>query len=255
MALIQSEVIDDIKHELGHPTIRVELDTSVWDVIFRKAFRWFKAKKGFIKTSTVPLVDGQYDYDWPTDAYSITDVILPRRTDISDILSLGFFDIVPAAFVATASAAPTMQSAGTMRFDLSAYVQLLQGLEMRRRVFSAEPDWIEDVPNRKITLTNRNPVGFSIQNNPLWMVVYYKSETMALGDFHGRDEELIYRYCLARAKLVLGTTRAKYGSYPAAGGPISTDGEALKQEAYADLAQLDIEIDDSQGNIGGILQG
>jgi hypothetical protein len=126
---------------------------------------------------------------------------------------------------------------------------------MRRRVFSAEPDWTEDTVNRIIILTNRSPVGFSIQNTALYMIVYYKSETMALGDFHGRDEELFYRYCLARAKLVLGTIRAKYGSYPAAGGPISTDGNDLKQEAYADLAQLEIEIDDSQGNVGGILQG
>jgi hypothetical protein len=255
MALVQSEMIDDIKHDLGYPTVRVELDPSVWDVIIRKAFRWFKAKKGFIKTKTVQMVDGQYEYPWPTDAYSITDAILPRRTDLSDILSLGFFDIVPAQFVASNTTQPVSQSAGTMRFDMSAYVQLLQSLEMRRRVFSAEPDWVEDVPNRKIILTNRNPVGFSIQNNPLWMIVYYKTETMALGDFFGRDEELMYRYCAARAKLVLGTTRAKYGMYPAAGGPISTDGEALKQEAFAELAQLDIEIDDSQGNIGGILQG
>jgi len=250
MALIQSEVIEDIKHELGHPTVRVELDSTVWDVIFRKAFRWFNAKKGFIKQQLEPLQEGKYEYDWPSSAFSIADVILPRRTDISDILTLGFFDLIPANYVISSTATPS----GSIRYDLSSYVQLLQGLEMRRRVFSAEPDWQEDVSNRKIILMNRS-IGFSIQGNALFMVVFYKSETIGLEDFFGRDEELFYRYCLARAKLVLGTTRAKYGSYPAAGGPISTDGDALKQEAYAELAQLDIEIDDSQGNVGGILQG
>ena len=255
MALIQAELISDIKTELGHPLVKVELDVTVWDVIFRKAFRWFKAKKGFVKQATIQLQDGLFDYPWPSDAYALTDVVVPRRTDLSDILSLGFFDIVPAQFVATASTMPTMQSAGTMRFDMSSYVQLLQSLEMRRRIFSGEPDWIEDTINKKIMLTNRNPVGFSIQGNALFMIVYYKSETMTMADFHGRDEELFYRYCLARAKLILGTARSKYSTYPSAGGSITMDGEQLKQEAYADLAALDIEIDDSQGNIGGILQG
>lgn len=256
MPLTRTDLINEIKTDLGHPTVRVDLDDSVYDVIINKSMRWFKAKKGFIKQTSIMLTDGLFEYSYPTDAYAIVDVVVPRRTDMSDILSLGFFDIVPAQFVASNTTFPSMQSAGTMRFDMGAYVQLLQSLEMRRRIFSGEPDWIDQPPPiRKILLTNRNPVGFSIQNTQLYMIVFYKTETMAIGDFVGRDEDLFYRYCLARAKLVLGTIRSKFSQYPAAGGAVTMDGDALKTEAYAEIALLEDEITESQGNAGGILQG
>jgi hypothetical protein len=253
MTLTVASIRDEIKIELGYPTVRVELDDTVFEAIVNKAWRWFKAKKGIIKRTPVQLQEGLTEYPWPSDCDALVDVVVPRRTDISDILSLGFFDIVPAQFVATASTFPSMQSAGTMRFDMSAYVQLLQSLEMRRRVFSGEPDWYEDRTSRKIVLTNRNPVGFSIDGNQLWMVVFYKTNSPTLTDIFGRDEDLFYRYCLAKSKIILGTIRSKFGSYPAAGGPIAMDGEALKTEGYADLAKLDEEIEGSQGNAGGIL--
>jgi hypothetical protein len=253
MSLTVASIRDEIKIELGYPTVRVELDDTVFEAIVNKAWRWFKAKKGIIKRAPIQLQEGLTEYPWPVDCDGLVDVVVPRRTDISDILSLGFFDIVPAQFVATASTFPSMQSAGTMRFDMSAYVQLLQSLEMRRRIFSGEPDWYEDRTNKKIVLTNRNPVGFSIDGNQLWMVAFYKTNSPALTDIFGRDEDLFYRYCLAKSKIILGTIRSKFGSYPAAGGPIAMDGEALKTEGYADLAKLDEEIDGSQGNAGGIL--
>lgn len=253
MTLTVASIREEIKTELGYPTVRVELDDSVFDVIVNKAFRWFRAKKGIIRSTPVPLQEGLTEYPWPSDCETLVDVLLPRRTDISDILSLGFFDIVPAQFVATSSTFPTMQSAGTMRFDMSAYVQLLQSLEMRRRVFSGEPDWYEDKSRKMIILTNRNPVGFSIDGNQLYMIAQYKTNNPQLSDIFGRDEDLFYRYCLAKAKIVLGTIRSKFGTYPAAGGPIAMDGEALKTEGYADLAKLDEEIDGSQGNAGGLV--
>ena len=251
-----TDLINELKSDLGYPTVKVDIDDTVWQFIYNKATRWFKAKKGLIKQTPIALQDGLFEYPYPTDAYSVVDVVVPRRTDISDILSLGFFDIVPAQFVATSSTFPSMQSAGTMRFDMSAYVQLLQSLEMRRRIFSGEPDWYDLPPaQRKIMLTNRNPVGFSIQGNQLFMIVFYKTDTFLISDFVGRDEDLFYRYCLARSKLVLGTIRSKYSVYPAAGGSVSMDGGELKQEALAELQTLDEEISASQGNVGGIMQG
>ena len=251
-----TDLVNELKSDLGHPTVRVDIDPTVYQFIYNKAVRWFKAKKGLIKQLPVMLTDGKYEYDYPTDAYSIVDVIVPRRTDISDILSLGFFDIVPAQFVASSSTFPSLQSAGTMRFDMSAYVQLLQSLEMRRRIFSGEPDWYDlPPPQKKIVLTNRNPVGFSIQGSQLYMIIFYKTDTISFSDFVGRDEDLFYRYCLARAKIVQGTIRSKFGNYPAAGGTISMDGGEQKAEGFAELQQLDLEIDGSQGNVGGIMQG
>lgn len=248
----REEIVEEIKTDLGHPVVKVEIDDAVWDVLFRKAIRWFKAKKGLIATTTIALEDGKNQYDWPAEAYAITDVILPRRSDISDILSLGFFDIVPAAYVIGGSSVP----AGT-RIDISAYVMLLQSLEMRRRVFSSEPDWyILEHPIKKICIAVKaSNVVYSVNTAPLYMIVHYKKNTIDVADFLGRDEELFYRYMLAKSKIMVGTIRSKYSTYPTAGGSITMDGEQLKSEGFQEIEKLEMEIDDSQGNAGGIVIG
>lgn len=255
MTLTLASITEEIKTDLGYPTVKVELDAAVYSTIVNKAMRWFTGKKGVIAQIPIPLVESIDEYDWPANATTIVEVIIPRRSDISDILTLGFFDIVPASTISSNAIPPISQAGGTLRFDVSSYVQLLQNLEIRRRVFSADPDWIEDIARKKIILTNRNPVAYSISGSALSMIVRYKINNPSLSDFFGRDEELFYRYCLAKAKIILGTTRSKYGSYPAAGGPINMDGDALKTEGFAELAVLDDEIIESQGNAGGIVQG
>lgn len=248
----RQDIINEIKIDLGHPTIKVELDDVVWDVLFSKSLRWFKGKKGLIASTTIQLQDGRNHYDWPTGALAITDVILPRRTDISDLLTLGFFDIIPAAQILGGSSNP----AG-LTIDSSAYVMTLQTLEMRRRIFSSEPDWyVIDYPIKKIVIAVKaSNVVYSINTAPLHMIVFYKKDDIDVTDFLGRDEEMFYRYMLAKAKVMLGTIRSKYSTYPTAGGSITMDGDALKQEGFAEIERLEIEIDDSQGNAGGIVVG
>ena len=248
----REDFINETKMDLGYPTVKVELDDTVWDALFSKTLRWFKAHKGLIATTTIPLVDGTISYDWPAEAYAITDVILPRRSDISDILSLGFFDLVPASYVIGGSSLPS-----GMRVDVSNYVQLLQSLEMRRRVFSSDPDWfVQDYPEKKIIITvNPTNIVYSYGGSALHMIVRYKKTTLDIPDLLGRDEEYAYRYFLAKSKIVLGAIRSKYSTYPTAGGSVTMDGEALKNEGFAEIERLEVELIDSQGNAGGILIG
>lgn len=247
----RQEIIEEIKFDLGAPTVKVEIDDTVWDVLFRKALRWFKAKKGHIISAPVPLEDGKVEYDWPAGAYAIHDVVLPRRSDIADILSLGFFDIVPAGYVLGGT-----QTSGGMRFDISAYVNLLQNLEMRRRVYTAEPDYfVLEHPIKKIVITVRSDVAFSLNTTPALMIVYYKKDDIDVPDLIGRDSEIFYKYCLAKSKILLGRIRSKYSAYPSAGGTINMDGESLLSEGNQELQAVEMEIDESQGNTGGIVIG
>jgi hypothetical protein len=253
----RQELIDDIKSSLGAPVVHLEIDEAVWDKIINKAKRWFRAKKGFITQTLVDIQPNENEYDWPADATAIVDVIMPRRTDISDILSLGFFDIVPAQMLATANQYPSLHTAGAIRFETSAYVQLLQSLEIRRRVFSADPGWtVMGPPIKKIYLTPRDILtSLGNSDTPAKMIVYYKKQDFDITDFIGRDEDLFYRYCEAKAKMVLGRIRSKYPTYPSAGGSITMDGSELIAEAKEELRDLEEEISESQGNAGGILVG
>jgi len=250
MSLTKESLIQEIKIDLGEPTVKVEIDDLVWDTIINKAMRWFKAKKGHIVYKLEPIVQSKQEYDWPVDATTVTDVVLPQYSDLANILTLGLLDIVPADFVIGSTT-----RSSRMRVQVSEYVQILQQLKMMRQVFSADPGYyILDHPIRKVVLTQKND-SYQTTLVGLKMAIFYKKDTLNIEDFVGRDEDFIYRFCLAKAKMILGTIRSKYSTYPTAGGTITMDGDQLKSEAKEELAALDVEIDDSQGNAGGITVG
>jgi hypothetical protein len=260
---------------LGAPTIKVEVDDAVWDKIFSMAFRWFKAKKGVVKIWIQPLIDGQNCYPLPPGGFKVVDVIMPRSNDIAAYLTLGFFDIIPAQGLGFSSG-----SASTLNGFYSGYVQLLQSLETRRRVFNADPDW-EQVGNQLIisggggtcssimvpssSCAGCGSVSGDISGSVsgmefdcdvpvgLGMLVYYKTNDFVIEDLIGRDEDLIYRFVLAQVKKILGRIRSKYKSYPAAGGMVDTDGPELIEEARLEMEILEEEISESQGSMGFIV--
>lgn len=274
--MTREEVKKEILSELGYPVVKVELDDTMWDKIFTHALRWFKAKKGLVKYWVMPIAEGQLCYNYPPNAYEVVEVILPQRSDIASLLSLGFFDLIPVTGIGLGLGSGSQAS---LQNFTSMYVQLLQQLETRRRVFGAEPDWYTQ--GGKIFLTTNGAsaacysmavpagccgdtvsggVGDSVSgvefgcdvNIGLGMVVGYKSDVIDIPDFRGRDADLIYRYCVALAKQRLARIRGKYKSYPAAGGMVDTDWDTLLEEAKEEFTLLEEEISDSQGAMGFI---
>lgn len=245
MAMTRAEIIERIKFDLGYPTIKIEIDDTAWGAIFSRTLSWFKAKKGLIGCTEVYLVEGVYEYDYPNDANEIVDVIFPTQDTLSMITSLCFFDIIPIYGYSLGGA---WYSPGAFRFDSSQYVQLLQALEQRRRVLNSEASWYDEC--RKIIVTTKSPlVGGRMR-------ILYKKDTIDIPDFFdARDQDMVYRYALATAKMVLGRTLRKYSQYPSAGGMINTDGGDLIADAKEEIAVLEEEIIGSQGNAGGIVTG
>ena len=230
----------EIELELGAPVIDVELDEKSWTAIVQRTKRWFKAKKGVIDCVSVPVVPGKIQYDFPDNACAIIDILLPRRSDIQSLLSLGFPDIVPF------NALDTLAS--TSKFNsYSSYVQVLQSLETRSRIFSAESDW--QVLCGKINIMG----GCSSKDSSGMMLVVYKKEEWSVDELKDRDEQLFYDYMRASAMHLLGRIRSKYKSYPSAGGSIDTDGPELIDEAKEEYLRLEEEISESQGPMGVVL--
>jgi len=232
----------EIKVELGEPILEVELDDTVWPIIVERAKRWFKAKKGVLGCENMAIVPGKTVYDFPSNACAIIDVILPRRSDIQSLLSLGFFDIVPLNALNIGSATSAFNS-------YSAYTQILQALETRRRIFGADPDW--EVLCNQLHLIGGS--GLCAGEGTGYALIIYKKENWSTEELKDRDENLFFRYMLGQAKYFLGRIRSKYKSYPAAGGSIDTDGPELLQEAKEDFELLDVEISESQGPMGIVI--
>lgn len=231
-----------IESELGFPVIKIETVECSWEAIIARAKRWFRAKKGVLDCVTVPIVQDKFDYDFPANACAIIDVILPRRSDIQSLLSLGFFDIVPLNALNLGAVTSAFNS-------YSAYAQILQALETRRRIFSADPDW--EIICGKIHVMGGS--GLCSGSNVGQMLIIFKKENWEVDELRDRDEQIFYDYMKAVAKEVLGRIRSKYKSYPAAGGSIEMDGPELLAEAKEDYERLDNEIADSQGPIGPII--
>jgi len=232
----EEEFKKEILLELGAPILDVELADEHWPAIIARAKRWFKAKKRVLDCTNIPITNDVFQYDFPPNACAIIDIILPRRSDIQSLLSLGFFDIVPLNALNIGAVTSAFNS-------YSSYVQILQALETRRRVFSADPDW--EVICGKITLIGGS--GLCGGGGMGQMLVMFKKEVWETEELHDRDENLFFRYMLATAKHFLGRIRSKYSSYPAAGGQIDTDGQSLLEEYKEEVELLDEEIAESQG--------
>lgn len=240
--MTESDIICEVKSELGSPTVKVELDDTVWEKIFTKAKRWFRAKKGVISCYVLNLVDGQTEYDMPPNSVGLIDVVLPNRTDIASLLSFGFFDVIPMNAWNIGSLTSSFNS-------YSSYVQILQALETRRRVFSADPDWYEACGKIHITVKSLDCFG----NGGTQALVFFKKQDFDISELKERDEELIYRYSLNEAKYRLGRVRGKYKSYPAAGGSIDTDADDLIADYKEEKELLEEEISESQGSMGFVV--
>lgn len=245
MTLTQREenVKSDILSRLGAPVVKVEIDDSQWEPIFRKSKKWFSARKGVMGYAAIPINAEIGMYDFPEDADAILDVVLPLRSDIQSLMSLGFFDIVPLNAMNIGAVTSAFNS-------YSSYVQILQSLEIRRRVFGAEPDWM--VQGRKIILTSKSAGtdGSGLSGN---MLVFYTKKTWSLDELDARDSDLVERHVKNEAMYVLSKIRGKYKSYPSAGGGVDMDSDELKADYETELEKLEEEVQESQGPVSFIV--
>lgn len=233
--------IEQLKQEIlsqfGYPVVKVELDDTQWDGIVRRSRRWFQAKKGVLGCELMSINEGQTEYTIPTNAWVIRDIILPSRSDVSSLLSLGFFDVVPLNSMNLGSITSGFNS-------YSSYAQILMALETRKRVFGAEPDWF--VIGDKIHVAGMKSGGASVSGFSGKMLVFFTKKEWDVDELRDRDEDLFYRYTMNEAKYVLGRIRGKYKDYPAAGGSVAMDADDLLSEYKDDKAILEEEISESQ---------
>lgn len=223
--------------EMGGGIVSVELTDDQFATALRQSKRWFTAKKGFVVYRPVPVIQGLVEYKMKNDVAQVLDVIFEVPSDVAAFFSLGFFDIIPYG-------PNTLLSWGSGLTNYSGFVQLLQFTEARKRVFSVEPDWSYDQQNSILHVTLR-PGSTQTQTN--LMIVQCKLNDFDPKNLNDKDDYIFVQQVKARCKKILGRIRSKYDSLPAAGGPVSMDGQRLIEEADEEMKQLDIEIFASQG--------
>jgi len=230
-------VVDELKlwilRKLGAPIVVVELAECHLEDAIEEAKRWIAAKKGVIRRGSFTTVPGQVEYTLEPDVDVVTEV---ART--GQALDLSFTGLGGGGFFLPeqqnqipyqALAAP--KSGGLY----SSITQVLQNIEMDRRILSIEQDWGWEESSRTLFI-------YPTPTRADTVIYFYKSRLFQIETLNERDHQLLKRYALAKAKEVLGEIRGKVDSFPTAQGNTSLNGGALKQEAADELAKLDDEI-------------
>ena len=232
---IREEFLSDLGGgECG--VVVVELTDEAYHNALKSSKRWFTAKKGYQIFRPISVVGGQTEYKMKDDVAQVLDVIFQVPNDVSAFFTLGFFDIIPWG-------PNTLMSFNSGLGNYSGFVQLLQFNETRKKVFSVDPDWYYDQQNRSLKVTQRqntlSPGGM--------MLVQCKLNDFDPATLSDKDDYIFVRYVKAKCKEIVGRIRSKYDSLPAAGGPVTLDGQRLIEEAKEEMEKLEIEIFASAG--------
>jgi hypothetical protein len=215
-----------ILRRLGAPFLKIELtDENLKDAV-ETARRWFAAKKGVQKTTSLQVVAGRTEYQLPDDVETVEDVaFMTPAMDISLVFSP--FTLIDDKVPYDVFAAPS--SIGLY----SSYTQTLQYVEMAKRILGAEPDWRQE---------GRTLYVFPIPRNSSTILLNHKSNQITIEQLSERDHDILKRYALACAKEDLGRVRSKYSDFPTAQGTATLDGERLLEEAQTAKEALDEEL-------------
>jgi len=114
-------------------------------------------------------------------------------------------------------------------------VQRLQYLNVSKKIFSADREWVYDRDTHELQVMPRP----SIVGN---MLVEVWTRDIDTRQFGPEDENIFLRYSLAQAKEFLGEIRNKWDSMPMVGGDKGLNGERLLEEAKEAKAQLEKDV-------------
>lgn len=119
---------------------------------------------------------------------------------------------------------------------LATYDLAMQFQNLAARMFGRDMLFIFDAATKKLRLER----------------IVHAVETVALHVYNQRPEEVILGdvyakpwirdYSIAYAKLMMGEARSKFGNLGGPQGGVSLNGDAMKQEAQAELERLELEI-------------
>lgn len=244
----ENEFIEDIKHELGYPVVKVELDETQWRRILKKTQRWFMAKK-----SLVAVKYGTYSCDQSPIKFSEIDPVngvydvlevLPDSGDAGySGVDATYFELLPYGYPLWGSAASMFES---RPYNQSSYIfQVITSIERRRRLHGSDFDFFVQKDH-----INGHTLHLTPQRASRQYAIIYKPAVLPIATLEGRDAQLFFEWGVAEAKEILGMIRSKYKDYPAAGGSISTDGPELLEQAKEAKERLTEEIAESQGPMG-----
>lgn len=242
----REELIRDLQLRLADGIVDVELDREHYDVAIERTISTYRQlSSGSVEESVMILntQPGVQEYTLPNEVMEVQR--LYRRGVGTNSGSGSNFDPFDVAFN-NMYLLNAGQIGGIATFDFFS-----QYKELASRVFGSEFDFIWN-RNTKVLKLLRN---IQTDEDVAVAVYNYVPESTLLMDVYASP--WISDHALANCKMILGEARSKYQSgLPGAGGAVQLNGDALKNEAkeeFADLKQRLHNMEEGNSPLGFII--
>ena len=230
----KQEVFDYVNLSLGGGMVDVELDQAHYEEALKKAFAKFRQRSdNSVEESYLflPTVIDQNTYTLPEEVIEVRKIFrrsIGSRTGGGDGGTL--FEPFNLAYTNTYLLASSNMG-GVATYNLFSQFQELVG-----RMFGSFIEFKWNTTTKKLTILQRPRQGEEV----LMYVYMYRPDSELFKDYLAK--KWIKDYTLAKCKYMLGEARSKFNTIAGPQGGTSLNGDALKQEAIAEMERLDAEV-------------
>ena len=233
LTTLRKDITDYIYLRLGGAMVDVELDPEHYDMCIDQAVRKYRQRAGSSVESSylfLSILENQQEYVLPDEVQEVRQVF--RRSVGSGSSDTGTqFEPFEAAFVNT-----YLLQAGRVGGQAT-YEMYYQYQELSARMFGGFVNFEFNPVTKTVTLLRK----FSASGEKVVLWVYNtRPESGLLQD--QQIQPWIQDYSLALAKYTLGEARSKFSTIAGPQGGTSLNGDTLKAEAQAEMAQLEEDL-------------
>lgn len=242
----RDKLIKDIKLRLGGGIVDNELDPEHFDYAVTRALDRYRQRSGNSIEESFVFLDVQPEVATYTLPDEVQEVRAIYRRFIGGAGQGASVDPFSLAFTNNLY---MIQNPGGLGQGgagmLATYDFAMQYQELVGRMFGRDVLYTWDATTKKLTLhrkfTGVEQIGLHVYNA--------KPEEILLNDVYAKP--WLHDYAVAYCKLIMGEARSKFASLAGPQGGITLNGDALKQEAQAEMDRLENEvtnqIDQSEG--------
>jgi hypothetical protein len=230
----KQEIFDYVSAMLGGGMIDVELDPQHYEISLRTAFDKFRQRSDNSVEESYIFLDAVIDQNDYTLANEIVEVRKIFRRSIGSRTGGGdggtLFEPFNLAYTNTYLLASSNMG-GLATYNMFASYQELVG-----RMFGSFIEFKWNTTTKKLTLLQRPRA----EETLLLYCYNYRPDSELMNDYLAK--QWIKDYTLAKCKYMLGEARSKFATIAGPQGGSTLNGDALKQEAQAELDKLEEDL-------------
>lgn len=230
----KQEIFDYVYRMLGGGMIDVELDPEHYETAIKDAFQRYRQRSDHSVEESylfMPTVIDQNTYTLPSEVIEVRKIFrrsIGSRSGGGDGGTL--FEPFNLAYTNTYLLASTNMG------GLATYNAFAQYQELVGRMFGSFIEFKWNNTTKELTLLQRPRA----EEELLLYAYNHRPDSELLNDYLAN--KWIKNYTLAISKYMLGEARSKFNTIAGPQGGSSLNGDALKQEASAELEKLDQEL-------------